>query len=70
MIQYTPPRAVDPLSTHASSRDSQTLTGKSGSVSRGVTGPFSRALEHTGFVRALHESLFAQSCGSSVIESR
>ena len=35
--------------THASARDSQTLTGKSGSVSCGVTAPFSWVLVHTKF---------------------
>ena len=49
MIQYTPPRAVDPLLTHASARDSQTLTGKSGSVSCGVTAAFSWVLVLTRF---------------------
>ena len=38
-----------PLLTHASARDSQTLTGKSGSVSCGVTAPFSWVLVHTKF---------------------
>ena len=33
-----------PLPSHASSRDSWTLTGKSGSVSCGVTAPFSRVV--------------------------
>ena len=34
---------------HASARDSWTLTGKSGSVSCGVTAPFSWVLVHTRF---------------------
>ena len=38
-----------PLPTHASTGDSWTLMGKSGSVSCGVTGPFSWALLHTSF---------------------
>ena len=38
-----------PLLTHASARDSWTLTGKSGSVSCGVTAPFSWVLVHTRF---------------------
>ena len=38
-----------PLSTHASAGDSWTLTGKSGSVSCGVTAPFSWVLVHTTF---------------------
>ena len=36
-----------PLLTHASSIDSWTLTGKSGSVSCGVIAPFSWILVHT-----------------------
>ena len=38
-----------PLPTHASARDSWTLMGKSGSVSCGVTAPFSLVLVHTRF---------------------
>ena len=38
-----------PLTTHTSARDSWTLTGKSGSVSCGVTAPFSWVLVHTRF---------------------
>ena len=38
-----------PLSTHASTADSWTLRGKSGSVSCGVTAPFSWALVQKGF---------------------
>ena len=38
-----------PPPTHASAGDSWTLTGKSGSVSCGVTAPFSWALVHTKF---------------------
>ena len=38
-----------PLLTHISSRDSWTLTGKSGSVSYGVSAPFSWVLVHTRF---------------------
>ena len=38
-----------PLSTHASTGDSWTLIGKSGSVSFGVTDPFSWLLVHTRF---------------------
>ena len=38
-----------PLLTHASTGDSWTLTGKSGSVSYGVTAPFSWVLVHTRF---------------------
>ena len=38
-----------PPPSHASARDSWTLMGKSGSVSCGVTAPFSRVLVHTRF---------------------
>ena len=38
-----------PPPTHASTRDSWTLTGKSGLVSCGVTAPFSWVLVHTNF---------------------
>ena len=41
---------------HTSTGDSWTLTGKSGSVSCGVTSPFSWVLVHTGSVCALQES--------------
>ena len=50
-----------PLLTHASTRDSWTLTGKSGSVSCGFTAPFSWA---QGF-SVPSKSLFPQSCVSS-----
>ena len=53
-----------PPPTHTSTRDSWTLTGKSGPVSRGVTAPFSWVLVHTGSVCALQESV-SQSCVSS-----
>ena len=46
-----------PLSIHTSARDSQTLTGQSGSVSSGDTAPFSWLLVHTRFVCALQESV-------------
>ena len=38
-----------PLPAHISARDSWTLTGRSGSVSCGVTAPFSWVLVHTSF---------------------
>ena len=38
-----------PLPTHIPTRDSWTLTGKSGSISCGVTAPFSWVLVHTRF---------------------
>ena len=53
-----------PLPTHASARDSWALTGKSGSVSCGVTALFSWVLVLTGSVCALQESV-SQSCVSS-----
>ena len=46
--QCPQPCSRPPL-THASSRDSWTLTGKSGSVSCGVTAPFSWVLVYTSF---------------------
>ena len=46
-----------PPPTHASSRDSWALTGKSGLVSCGVTAPFSWVLCVEGFVCALQESV-------------
>ena len=48
-----------PPPTQASSRDSWTLTGKSGSVSCGVTAPFSWVLVHTRFFCAFQESVSA-----------
>ena len=51
------------LPTHASARDSWTLTGKSGSVSCGVTAPFSWVLVHTRF--CLCPPRVSQSCVSS-----
>ena len=53
-----------PLLAHASAGDSWTLTGKSASVSCGVTAPFSWVLCIQGFVCA-SKSLFPQSCVSS-----
>ena len=51
-----------PMSTHTSARDSQTLTGKSGSVSCGISAPFSWVLVHTMFfflcVCAFQESVY------------
>ena len=56
-----------PPQTHASTGDSGTLTGKSGSVSCGVTSLFSWVLVCTRFVPS--KILFPQSRGSSVIKS-
>ena len=47
--QSVPLTLQQPPPTHASARDSWTLTGKSGSVSCGVTAPFSWVLVHTRF---------------------
>ena len=58
-----------PLPTHASVGDCWTLTGKSGSVSCGVTAPFSLVLVHTRFCLCLQESAslsFVSSKGSMV----
>ena len=46
--QCPQPCSMLPL-THSSTRECWTLTGKSGSVSCGVTAPFSWVLVHTGF---------------------
>ena len=50
------------VSTHASARDSWTLTGKSGSVSYRDTAPFSWLPVHTKFVCALQESVSLVLC--------
>ena len=57
-----------PQSTHASTGDTWTLTGKSGSVSCGITAPFFWVLVHTRF-RLCPPSLSPESCVSSVIKS-
>ena len=51
-----------PLSTHASAGDSWTLKGKSGSVSCGVTAPFSWVLVCTDVVCALQEPVSPVLC--------
>ena len=62
-------------STHASARDSRTLTGKSGSISCGVTAPFSWVLVHRSSVCAPQESVspvlckFWQLCGGLMATS-
>ena len=53
-----------PSPAHASTRDSWTLTGTSGSVSCGLTAPFSWVQVHTRFCLC-SPSLFPQSCLSS-----
>ena len=64
------PAAQATLPTHASARDSWTLTGKSGSVSCGLTAPFSWVVVHARlFVPS--KILFSQSCvssGGSIVE--
>ena len=54
---HCPQPCSRPPPTHASTRDSWTLLGKSGSVSCGVTAPFSWVLDCKGFVCALQESV-------------
>ena len=51
-----------PLLTHTSTRDSWTLTGKSGSVSCGVTAPSSWVLVHTRFCLCLPRVCFPVLC--------
>ena len=51
-----------PLPAHASARNSQTPTGKSGAVSCMVTAPFSWSWCTQGFVCALRESIFPALC--------
>ena len=62
-----------PQLTHASTRDSWTLTGKYSSVSCGDTAPISWLLVCTKFCTLYKQTctpnLFPQSCGSSVIKS-
>ena len=64
--------APDPLADHCRPKpppgDSWTLTGKSSSISSGVTAPFSWVLVHTSFIFVPSKSLFPQSCGRSVIK--
>ena len=54
-----------PLLPHASAADAWTLTGKSGSVSCGVTAPFSSVLVHARVLFVPSKSVFPQSCVSS-----
>ena len=60
--------SMTPQQVHASAGHPGTLIGKSGSVSHGVTAPFSWILVHTSFFCTLQES-GPRSCGSSVIKS-
>ena len=67
--QWPRPCSRPPL-THASAGDSWTLTGKSGSVSLGVTASFSWVLVCTSFCLCPPRSLFPQSCvsfGGSIV---
>ena len=57
------------LSNHGSTRDSWTLTGKSGSISCWVTAPLFWVLVHTRFCLYPPRVCFPQSCGSSIIKS-
>ena len=56
--------APNPAAGHTSTRDSWTLMGKSGSVSCGVTAPFSWVLVHKALFLP-SKGLFPQSCVSS-----
>ena len=47
LLHLVPPTCSWPLPTHTSASDSWTLMGKSGSVSCGITAPFSWVLVHT-----------------------
>ena len=49
LLHSVPRPCIRPPSTHASTRGSWTLTGRSGSVSCGVTAPLSWVLVHTRF---------------------
>ena len=62
LLHSVPRPCTRPLLTHASAGDSWTLMGKSGSVSCGVTGPFSWVLVCTRFLCALQESVFPNLC--------
>ena len=62
--RYPQPRS-SPLPTHTSTGDSWTPTGKSGSVSYGVTASFSRVLVGTRFCLCPPRVCFPQTCVSS-----
>ena len=57
LLHSVPQTLQQATATHTSPRDCWTLMGKSGSVSCGVTAPFSWVLVRTGFVCALQESV-------------
>ena len=69
LLHECPQPCSRPPLTHASTGDSWTLMGKSGSVSCGVTAPFSRVLMHTRSCLCSPESVspvlckFWQLCG-------
>ena len=66
LLHAVPRPCSRPPPTHASAGDSWTLTGKSGSVSCGVTPPFSWILVHTHKVLFVSsKNLFPQLCVSS-----
>ena len=60
-----PSPAAGHLPTHPSPGDSWTLMGQSGSVSCGVTAPFSWVLVHIRFCLCPRRVLFPQSCVNS-----
>ena len=64
-----PQTCTRPPPTHASTRDSWTLMGKSGSISCGVTAPFSWILVHTRFCLCSPRVCFPShvSSGSSTV---
>ena len=64
LLHQCPKPCSRPLLTYISAGDSWTLTGKSGSVSCGVTAPFSWVLVHE-VLCVPSNSLFPQSCASS-----
>ena len=57
-----------PLLTHASTKDSRTIIGKSGSVSCGDTAPISWLLVLTRFCLCPLRVCWRKSCGSSIIK--
>ena len=60
----------EPLLTHVSTGAHLTLTGRSGSVSPGVTAPFPQVLEHEKFCFCPPKvKSFSQYCGSPVTKS-
>ena len=65
-VHFSPRPCSRPLLTHASTRDSWTLMGKSGSISCGVTAPFSWVLVCTRFYFALQEFFSSLALLSSV----